>query len=212
MDFDFDFDFEIISEPKQINVIDICGLVKKMKSKERKMFFIDDETEQLEALLEKPPTKQECYKMLSVGGGFSSIGLIKYVAEIETITEMYISTFRIGRKQFDVLTELKDKGKLGKCFLITSQTQQKVDGAMSYNGTTYNYYEYICEKCKEYEWVLKAYDNHSKLILMQTNKNYYVVETSSNLNENPKMEQFSFENDKSLFDWYKKLFIELIKE
>lgn len=125
---------------------------------------------------------------------------------------MYISTFRIGRKQFDVLTELKDKGKLGECCFITSQTQQKVDGAMFYNGTTYNYYEYICEKCKEYEWVLKAYDNHSKLILMQTNKNYYVVETSSNLNENPKMEQFSFENDKSLFDWYKKLFIELIKE
>nr|DAI82559.1 MAG TPA: hypothetical protein [Caudoviricetes sp.] len=47
---------------------------------------------------------------------------------------------------------------------------------------------------------------------MKTEKNFYVVETSSNLNENPKMEQFSFENDKSLFDWYKKLFIELIKE
>ena len=212
MDIDFDFDFDLYDEPKQYNAVDICGLVKKMKSKERKMFFVDDEVGQLEALLGNPPTKQECYKMLSVGGGYSSIGLIKYIAENEVINEMYVSTFRIGRKQFDVITELKDKGKLGKCAFVTSQTQQKVDCAMIYNGTTYNYYEYICEKCKEYGWVLKAYDNHSKLILMRTDKNYYVVETSSNLNENPKMEQFSFENDKSLYEWYKKLFIELIKE
>lgn len=212
MDFDFDFDFEIPTEPKQFNVIDICGLVKKMKSKERKLFFIDDEVEQLDVLLRNPPTKQECYKMLSVGGGFSSIGLIKYIAELEPVKEMYVSTFRIGRKQFDVLTELKDKGKLGKCVFITSQTQQKVDGAMFYNGTTYNYYEYICEKCRDYGWTIKTYDNHSKLILMRTEKNFYVVETSSNLNENPKMEQFNFENDESLYEWYKQLFIELIKE
>lgn len=43
------------------------------------------------------------------------------------------------------------------------------------------------------------------------NENYYVIETSSNLNENPKLEQFSWENDKELFEWYEKLFIELCK-
>ena len=42
--------------------------------------------------------------------------------------------------------------------------------------------------------------------------NNYVIETSSNLNENPKMEQFSWENDRGLFDWYKKLFIELLSD
>ena len=210
-DFDFDFDFDLFDEPKQFNQVDICGLVEKMKSKERKMFFVDNEVEQIGALIGEPPTKDECFKMLSVGGGFSSIGLIKYIAERENIGEMYVSTFRIGRKQFDVLTELKDKGKINKAAFVTSQTQQKVDGAMFYNGTTYNYYEYICEKCREYGWKIKTYDNHSKLILMKTEKNWYVIETSSNLNENPKMEQFSFENDETLYEWYKKLFKELLK-
>ena len=46
---------------------------------------------------------------------------------------------------------------------------------------------------------------------METKKNYYVVETSSNLNENPKIEQFSFENDKELFLWYEEFFKELMK-
>lgn len=46
---------------------------------------------------------------------------------------------------------------------------------------------------------------------MKTPKNYYVVETSSDLNENPKMEQFSWKNDKELYNWYLELFIELLK-
>jgi hypothetical protein len=31
-----------------------------------------------------------------------------------------------------------------------------------------------------------------------------VIETSSNLNENPKIEQFSFENDAELFEFYRR--------
>lgn len=69
-DFDFDFDFDLFDEPKQFNQVDICGLVEKMKSKERKMFFVDDEVEQIGALIGEPPTKDECFKMLSVGGAF----------------------------------------------------------------------------------------------------------------------------------------------
>lgn len=34
---------------------------------------------------------------------------------------------------------------------------------------------------------------------------------SSNLNENPKIEQFAFEEDKGLFDWYLEFFESLKK-
>ena len=82
---------------------------------------------------------------------------------------------------------------------------------MIYKEKSYNYYNFVVAKCDENDWQIKSFDNHSKLILMQTDKNFYVVETSSNLNENPKMEQFSFENDKELFEWYEQLFKELLK-
>lgn len=41
---------------------------------------------------------------------------------------------------------------------------------------------------------------------MKTKNNYYVVETSSNLNENPQIEQFTFENDKDLCQFYYDIF------
>ena len=44
---------------------------------------------------------------------------------------------------------------------------------------------------------------------MRTKENYYVLETSSNLNENPKIEQYSFENSKELYDFYYDFFDKL---
>ena len=60
-------------------------------------------------------------------------------------------------------------------------------------------------------WDIYAINNHSKIILMRTRKNYYIVETSSNLNENPQLEQFSIENSKKVFDFYKSMFEEMKK-
>lgn len=44
--------------------------------------------------------------------------------------------------------------------------------------------------------------NHSKVLIFDTDDGQYVLETSSNLNENPRVEQFSFEKDKLLYDYY----------
>lgn len=216
MDFDDDLSFDDLSFDDSdfqttYREIDICGLVKKMNSKTRMMFNIYREENQLKALIKAPPTHGECFKMLSVGGGFSSLGIIKFIAEIEPIEVMYVSTFRIGKKHFDVLRSLYRQGKLKDCYLITSNAQERTDGTAVYKGKTYNYYDYLIGCCKDNNWKIKTFDNHSKLILMKTADNYYVVETSSNLNENPKMEQFSFENDEGLFNWYKDLFVELMK-
>lgn len=89
--------------------------------------------------------------------------------------------------------------------------KKNIDEKMSYNGKTYRYFDFICEICKKHNWELRCYDNHSKIVLMRTAWNWYVLETSSNLNNNPKMEQFSFENDKVLYEFYFNLFKELLK-
>lgn len=198
------FNFEYIK-------LDVCGLVKKMQSKKKVKFNTTREMHQLEQLIDHAPTKKECYKLLSVGGGFSILGVIKYIAEHEGIEELYCSTFRIGKKHFNALIRLHEDGKLKTCHFITSQTQERCDDQMMYKGQRYNYYEFICKTCEDYGWEIKSYDNHSKIYLMKTKKNFYVVETSSNLNENPKCEQFSWENDKSLYEWYLELLKELVK-
>lgn len=203
--------FDELASRIQYVQVDICGLVKKMKSKKRKGFKISRDVKQLSELIGNPPQTNECFKMLSVGGGFSSLGIIKYIAERETILELYVSTFRIGKAHFEVLHRLHEAGKLDKAHFVTSSTQERTDDKMVYKGQKYNYYEYIVKTCEGNGWEIKSFDNHSKLILMRTATAFYVVETSSNLNENPKMEQFSWENDESLYRWYEELFIELLR-
>lgn len=196
-------DFETKFHPVEIN-----GLVKKMTSKRRAFFDVGRERNQLSALITTPPKQNDCYKMLSINGGFSTVGIINYIAMREPIRELYVSTFRIGKNHFKVLAKLHSKGLLEKCNIITSSSQQEIDSAQE---SKYDYFEYIQKQCKKLDWKLKIFNNHSKILLMKTDNNYYVVETSSNLNENPKTEHFSWENDQDLYDWYLKLFKELLK-
>ena len=202
-DFDIALDFDDFGEKPEP-----CGMVLKMLSKERHFLNIGNEIKQLRSIVGEPPKPDEVYKMLSVGGGFSSIGVIKFITLFEKIEQLYVSTFRVGKKQFAELCEMNNRGQLENATIITSATQKKTDELAEYNGEKYNYYDYIKTECAEKGWKLITIDNHSKLILMRTAKNYYIVETSSNLNENPKMEQFSFENDRKLFEWYERLFKE----
>lgn len=193
IDFNIDLNFDEIGEATS------AALVLKQKSKKRKLFKIEDERRQLEATIGTLPTKDEEFKMISAKGGFSSIGIIDFVARKEKIVDLYVSTFRIGLKQFEILTKLNQWEYLDKASFITSGMQGK-------NGENYDYLTPVLDGCKNQNWRIVEFNNHSKIILMKTPKNSYVVETSSNLNENPKIEQFNFFNDAKVFAWYKEFF------
>ena len=206
-DLDLDLDLDIFGGEAPdygFRQIDLCGLVKRMKSKRKIRMNLEIESSQLRQLIDRPPTNEECYKMLSMKGGFSTLGIIKFVSDDEPIEELYVNTFRIGLRHFDELDKLHHNGKLKMAHFITSTLQRDTD-------RHYNYFGEISKKCKKNGWELKVLDNHSKVVLMRTKKNWHVIETSSNLNENPKMEQFSWENDKELFEWYEALMKELLK-
>ena len=205
LDLNLDLDLDLFGEKPQTayKEVELCGLVKKMKSKERIMMDVEAEARQLGQLIGSPPKADQVYKMLSVKGGFSTLSIIKYVADIEPIDELYVNTFRIGLKHFDELDRLHHEKKLKMAHFITSTLQRDTD-------RLYNYFGEIKKKCERNKWELKVLDNHSKVVLMRTKNNYHVIETSSNLNENPKMEQFNWENDKGLFEWYEALMKELL--
>lgn len=208
----FDKDFKEIDFPNldfetKYHPVEINGLVKKMTSKKRAFFNVGRERNQLRALIGSPPNTKQCYKMISINGGFSTVGIISYVANLEPIEELYVSTFRIGKNHFKTLMKLHERHKLNNCHFITSVSQKEIDATQE----GYNYFEYISEKCEKLGWKLKIFNNHSKILLMKTKNNFYVVETSSNLNENPKTEHFSWENDKELYEWYLAIFKELLK-
>ena len=140
----------------------------------------------------------EVIKLISLSGGIASLTFIKLVADAEPIEELTASTLRIGEKQFQYLETLAKSKKLGKVRFFTSNMQANLDT----RNAKYNYLSRFENTCKKYNWNVLVVNNHSKIILMRTKSGHYVLETSSNLNENPKIEQYSFENNKELYDFY----------
>jgi hypothetical protein len=189
----FDFLFE------DINKLDVVGICKKIVCADRINYVIDSGTVQLSALLPETLKNAE-YRFISGKGGFSSINFIDWVCKKEAIKNLCVSTLAVGKKEIMKLSELD----IEKATFIVGTIFKKRGLAESYN-----YYDVFREICEDKKWDIIETNNHSKIILMQTKQHYYVLETSSNLNENPKMEQFCFCDNKELYDFYNQFFIGL---
>lgn len=168
----------------------------------RKKFSILRSVMDLKEICNELPADDDCYKLISMGE-FSSISLICLVAEKCIIHHLYCSTFRVGKKEIIMLNALHKKGRIGNVnFVLYAPLLGDKNG----KDNTTRVIETICEKNK---WSMEILKNHSKLFLFDTDRGKYVVETSSNLNENPKIEQFSFEKCEESFEFYKKNIFDL---
>ncbi len=170
------------------------GFALKVKTKRRSTYNIHRGTHNVKQLITLPK-ENEVYKLISFAGGFASINFVLAVAEKENIEELTITSLRVGRKQLQLLDSLYKQGKLNKATFI-------VGTLMKENAKRYTYYDDLEKISDKNNWEVKAVNNHSKIVLMKTKDNYYVLETSSNFNDNPKIEQFSFENSKELYEFY----------
>lgn len=107
-----------------------------------------------------------------------------------------------------MLDGLHNDGRLDKVDLL-------VGGAMKDNcehNRGYGYLEQITDIFKTNGWTVSMYNNHSKVMLFDADTGKFVIESSSNLNENPKVEQFRLEKSAELFDFYSSFFREIRDE
>mgnify|MGYP006920299732 FL=1 len=135
-------------------------------------------------------------------GGFSSIAFIVWIAGQTRIKSLFASTLRVGVRQAQMLDGLHNDGRLDKVDLL-------VGGAMKDNcehNRGYGYLEQITDIFQTNGWTVSMYNNHSKVMLFDTDAGKFVIESSSNLNENPKVEQFRLEKSAELFDFYSSFF------
>jgi len=170
--------------------------------KKRYIFHIMREKMLIENIMPELPDDNTVYKLVT-HGGFSSIGFVKVVADKTRINNLTISSLRVGRKHLMVLDELYRRNKLKHVrFIVGSVVKNKCE-------QKYGYYDTLVEICKANNWEQVIRKNHSKLLLFDTDAGKYVLETSSNLNENPSIEQFSFEKSNELYNFYNKFLSEI---
>ena len=163
----------------------------------RKRFTVLQGRANLSRELPRLPGLEESFAFVTEGG-FASVSFILRVAEQSPITDLYASTFRVGKKEIRALAALRERGRLERAaFLLSgvSQDDKRRDAGQ---------FDLLVETCARYGWRWKSEHQHSKVFLMHTEDGaYYVLETSSNLNENPRIEQFRFENDEALYTFYR---------
>jgi hypothetical protein len=158
---------------------------------------IQKQTRHLHQVINHMPAPGECYKLISMGG-FSSIAFIMHIATAEGIKKLYVCSLTIGKNELQSLITLRNAGKLTEVSFFVGKLMKN-----SNNEKDYAYFTKMVEVCKQYGWRFRVLKNHSKVILAETiTGNKYVIETSSNLTENPNIEQFSFEMDDGLYSFY----------
>lgn len=183
-------------------------IYKSLAAPTRRAFVLSTSTRLLDSITDrKLPAPGEIFKFISLRGGVASLSFIRWVASYEPIEDLQASTLRIGPKQYRYLDGMAKSGRLKNARFITSTMQKELDHTRGPN-----YAREFRGIAARHGWQVYAANNHSKIILMRTASSHYVLETSSNLNENPKIEQYSFENNPELYDFYSAFFDRLIPE
>ena len=162
----------------------------------RKTFNIIASSSELNRLIPNLPN-EECYKIISAGN-FASISFIRLVGNRARIKELTISTLRVGKKELQCLDLMAKNGRIDAATFVVGSIMKND----SKKGLSYHYYDNFEKICLKNGWKYCVFNNHSKIILMDTELGKFVLETSSNLNENPKIEQFSFEKVEKLYNFY----------
>jgi len=173
--------------------------------RKRVSFHVMRERFELEKVMPKLPADDEVVKILS-NGGFSSISFIRYLADTCGINELHVSSLAVGKKHAEALNVMYQQSILKKATFVVGGIMKEM------NNNKYNYFGFLKEVCKQNDWNLYIARNHSKIILFDTPVGKFVLETSSNLNQNPSIEHFSFEKNETLHDFYKKYFFSLFRE
>ena len=143
------------------------------------------------------PSPEEIF-FLQTDNSFNAFTFIPLIAKLQSIKELYASTYSINIRVIKSLIELHDAGLVEQITLLISDCLRKR------NPTTYDLLSALILSRPNikviYSW------NHSKISLLRTDSNDYVIEGSGNWSENAFYEQYAFSNSKDVFEFRKQMF------
>ena len=153
----------------------------------------------LEDDLHRLPSPEEFF-FLHTEKAFNAFTFIPLIAKHQGIKELHASSYSINKKVIDALIELHDGGFIDKITLMLS------DCLRQRNASTIDHLNAMVNSRPNikvtYAW------NHSKVCIMETTHNHFIVEGSGNWSENASIEQYVFANSEGLYQFRKILFTE----
>lgn len=131
---------------------------------------------------------------------FNAFTFIPYIIKHSgCIGELCISTYSINTRIVEALIRFYDKGMISSIFIYIAESIRYRMPAVVQLLESYASTRNIIIK---YAW------NHSKIQLIHSENNYFVIEGSGNFSENAANEQYIFLNDKETYNFRKLCFAE----
>ncbi len=122
----------------------------------------------------------------------NSFDFILAVINNEDIQELTLSTYRIGKKVVNQLIELQKISKIDKINILIN------DGFPKLVPDCWN----LIKSKESNNFNIKIENNHTKIILIKTKNNKYIIEGSGNMSINARIEQYCFDNNNNIYDFH----------
>ncbi len=168
---------------------------RKIKIRSKIKFENKLKRESVNNLVDELPLESESLHIIS-NGSFDYFTLVPAVIEMtgSQIEEFYFSTWTMSHNNVIQILDLYDRNYIKNINALTGEYFKTRE------STVYNILNLGCEERGQR---VVASKNHSKITLLKTEKDFYVIEGSANFTANPRIEQFTLINSEGLFNFHK---------
>lgn len=189
--------FDSIKEKiRKSKIVDVKSGTTAIKRKNRHLTRRAKSEEVLRSVLPDYVDTGDSYHVMS-SGDVDSMSFMTFYMVNYTFDDVLISTWVIADSDIDNLVDLMKNGRIKKLKLCLGEI---------YPGTYPAEYSRLLKMRDEFNFQMVVARNHSKIMLMKNSDMDLVIESSANVNTNPRMEQTAIHNDKGLYDFYNEFF------
>ena len=136
------------------------------------------------------------YHFLSAGD-IDIFSYLKFISRRYTIDYLILSTWAMAKEDVLQIEEMFKSGIIKEIHFCLGEI---------YKTRYINEYHYIKNLMKKYKIKLTIFRNHSKVITGKAGNFYFNIESSANVNTNPRTENTVISIDKGLHEFYKKYY------
>ena len=151
--------------------------------------------ETAKTILTELPKHGESFHIVSNGSSdyFTFVALIAELLPHAYSAQFYGSTWTMSRNNVVEMFELFDTGKLGSLNILTGLYFKRRESSV---------YATLLNGLETRKQRYRALENHAKIMLFNHQDDYIVLEGSANFTANPRIEQTTIINDKSLWEFH----------
>lgn len=130
-------------------------------------------------------------------GDINTMSYLKLITRHYNLDYLLMSTWAMG---IEDVYQIRD--------LFVEKKIKKMDMFVDYRflGIRKQQYNLFCDLFEEYDGSITALQNHSKTMAGKGEGFYFAVQSSANMNENPRVENTCIQTTKEIFDFYYEFF------